>query len=110
MTFQKGQSGNPKGRPPGKKALTTSLRSRVEKTGERQKLEQALFDLAYGHQVRETDSKGRERIYTTSPDFRAIQYIYDRIDGKPLQAVEHSGEDGQPIEFSITVRTDGDSD
>lgn len=31
----------------------------------------------------------------------AIKEVADRIDGKPMQAVEHSGEDGAPINMIL---------
>lgn len=31
----------------------------------------------------------------------AIKEVADRIDGKPMQAVEHSGEDGAPISMIL---------
>lgn len=35
-------------------------------------------------------------------DVPATREIFDRVDGKAIQAVEHSGPDGSPIEMSDT--------
>jgi len=32
-------------------------------------------------------------------DIKAIQYIYDRMDGRPPQAVELTGDDKRPVTF-----------
>lgn len=40
-----------------------------------------------------------EKIFATPPDFRAIQYLIDRIMGKPIAKQEITGEDGGPIEI-----------
>lgn len=37
-------------------------------------------------------------------DTAAAKEILDRIDGKVLQAIEHSGPDGGPIDQSLTVK------
>lgn len=35
----------------------------------------------------------------------AIKEVADRIDGKPMQAVEHTGEDGGPVMFKTIYET-----
>lgn len=36
-------------------------------------------------------------------DGQAQKLIFEYIDGKPVQALEHSGPDGNPIDASISV-------
>ena len=36
-------------------------------------------------------------------DIQAIKELGDRIDGKPTQALEHSGPDGEPIKNALSV-------
>lgn len=36
-------------------------------------------------------------------DLQALKEVGDRIDGKPKQQIEQTGEDGNPIQTSLTV-------
>lgn len=68
--FKPGESGNPNGRPKGK--LTEALRELCEQPENKDKIIKKLHELA---------SKG---------NLKAIQYILDRLDGKPKQTTEVS--------------------
>lgn len=47
-----------------------------------------LFILAEGVEVQKTDRHGQLRTYTDPPDRAAIEYLIDRILGKPAQPVD----------------------
>jgi len=85
MTWQKGQSGNPNGRPRKNRAMTDELRCLLQRkwqprdTTTRELIAQQLICLAL------------------TADLDAIKYIFDRVDGKPAQSLEHSGPGGGPI-------------
>ena len=64
--FLPGESGNPNGRPPKGEALTDALRAKVDKDT----LASKLIEMAL--------EKG---------DLGALKYIYDRIDGRPVETV-----------------------
>lgn len=83
MPFVKGQSGNPGGRPK-EKPFRDALRVELAATGEDAK---ALRDIA-----RALIGKAQDG------DIQAIREIADRLDGKPTQGLEHTGENGGPIE------------
>jgi hypothetical protein len=74
MPFIKGQSGNPGGRPKKDNSLTGLLKKELgkkdgkENTG-KQRLVKKLIELAEGG------------------DTVAIKYVFDRIDGKPVETV-----------------------
>ena len=68
MVFQKGQSGNPGGRP--KKDRTHAVTAALEEIVDPVKLAESLWALA---------SEG---------NLAAIKYVYDRIDGSPTQRHE----------------------
>lgn len=85
-SWSKGQSGNPKGRPKKGETLTDAIRKQVRKrdveytdpkTGEtkrmsrRDALAKKLWSLAL------------------AGDVSAIKYLYDRLDGKPVQDLNH---------------------
>lgn len=42
-----------------------------------------------------------EYIFSTPPDAKSIQYLMDRIMGKPLAKQEVTGEDGAPLAISV---------
>lgn len=79
-TWRKGQSGNPKGRAKKGKTFTDILakhgnKKDVEIEGEEKKMsrKEALARIMWDMALKERD-------------IAAIKYIYDRIDGKPVQA------------------------
>lgn len=87
-TFMKGTDSrrNTRGRPP-RRSLTAHL-------------EDAITDDARKKimmRVREAAKHG---------DMKAIEFIFDRLEGKPRQAVEHSGPDGT----AIVLRWENDAD
>lgn len=103
MGWQKGESGNPNGRPRRGKTLTDILKKHarkrdVEIEGEDKKmsrkeaLARALWDMAL-------------RGY-----FPAIKYIYDRIDGKPTLIFKPAEDAGNPIYDMLKQITEQNKD
>lgn len=41
-----------------------------------------------------------------SGDIQAIKEIADRVDGKPAQALQHTGDPENPIETKLTIKLD----
>ena len=87
MPFVKGQSGNPKGRGPNRKPFTAALMVAV---GEADKNSNAKKLLALAKKLVEQGLTG---------DVQAITQIRDTLQGKPTQAIEHSGPEGAPIQI-----------
>ena len=81
--FVKGQSGNPGGRPKESNDLKELARKHTEEA-----LDRLVFWM---------------RSENASVSVSASQGILDRGYGKPVQATELSGKDGQPISLTITA-------
>lgn len=47
-----------------------------------------MIILAEGVEIQKTDARGRTRIWSVPPDRAAIEYLMDRVMGKPKQPVE----------------------
>lgn len=85
--WPKGQTGNPNGRPKGR-TMQARLRDAIEKAAAGGK---DLGDAIAAVHIREA-LKG---------NVKAIEMIYERLDGKPLQPVQLSGDDdGAPIRLA----------
>lgn len=89
MTFAKGQSGNPNGRP---KKLLPDGRSLSDLC----KIHTDVAVMALSDILRDDGAPAAARI-------QAAQALLDRGWGRPAQSVELSGTDGDPIENTLTV-------
>lgn len=92
MPFAKGQSGNPRGRPKKGEALTDILRTLAHepptqrsKYTRKEAVARKLWQMAIGG------------------DIAAIKYLYDRIDGKPTEQVELTGQEGGPLQVQFVA-------
>ena len=74
--FKKGQSGNPKGRPKMGESLTEILRSISETPEPGEKL------------ARKEKLAVKMWADALAGNWKLMIYLYDRLDGKPLQAIE----------------------
>lgn len=84
--WKPGQSGNPNGRPPKAKSLTDLLRNRVAAKGPDGKPNmEAITD-----KVMQLALAGERW---------AVELIYDRLEGKPAQALELTGDEAKPVIF-----------
>jgi hypothetical protein len=93
--FKPGHSGNPKGRPPGK-SLTARLRKILDREVSGRKIADLLME-----EMAKSALKG---------DFRFMQEIFNRIDGKVPDKVV--GDDDGPVEIvvrHITKEPDNDN-
>ena len=90
-----GQSGNPNGRPRKGLALTDVLREHMDASDEgdsvprKQRLAEKLYELAMAGNV------------------SAIEYIGNRLDGRPTQALALSLDDDSPLHYRLPVRDGG---
>lgn len=82
--WQPGQSGNPSGRP--RKPITDRLLERLAAE------DNTLADMV------EAMLKAAK-----SGDVAAFNSIRDTVEGKPKQRIEHTGEDGAPIDACIKI-------
>ena len=104
--FQKGSSGNPKGRPKGRKDFRTlfyaAIKNMAKATGEKpDEIEMKLVQKGLA-----SARKG---------DYRFWKDLHDRVHGQPVKNVDHTS-DGKPLTISfdqsfnaITRKTEEDS-
>jgi hypothetical protein len=90
--FPKGVSGNPKGRPPSGQSLTEALKKVLGEEG-KEAVAKKLCAMAMGKK----------------PYFPALKYIYDRIDGEPIKAIQATVENWNPP-IIITNKKDEPTD
>ena len=78
--WEKGQSGNPKGRPKKEYCLTDILK------------EQGNVDIETPEGLKTRKQAISEKLWTMAQDgdITAIKYLMDRVDGKPLQQIENT--------------------
>ena len=90
----KGKSGNPNGRPRKPKAFTELLRKLLAAKREdgRTRMEAIVEQLMAKAEAGEID---------------AIKYLCDRLDGKPRQAVELSGDEARPLRITYVIGNEG---
>lgn len=94
MTWIKGQSGNPAGR----KKATVSLSEELA----------ALLNKKGTDGIRHKDKMAQELVALMHhPDanirLKAITAVYDRIEGKPKQALEHSQDPDHPVGIGVVA-------
>lgn len=94
-SWKKGESGNPAGRPKGQRDYATIYREAMIKIGQ-------ATDMTPEQVEEEMIKAGLDK--AMQGDYKFYQDALDRLHGKPKQSLEHTGEDGKPIEQSITVR------
>ena len=89
-SWQPGQTGNPNGRPPKVKCLTDLLRKKLAAKGPDGKPNIE----AITKKVMELALNGERW---------AVELIWDRIEGKPAQALQLTGADGQRLAFTLDL-------
>lgn len=114
MAAPKGNRNNPKGRPPKNKALTDMLEASLgrvlEVDGKRINGKRVLANL-----VVSCLTTGRVRFpnddkdsIVSIPDWIGmVKWVYERVDGKPVQPVEGSGDDGEFV-IKVTLKDSDD--
>ncbi len=107
MAYKKGETGNPKGRPPKKRTLTDIL----EKVGNQKRevggtpfaqkhlLATLLWEAATTGQI--TFPDGFVRTLDVQDWTGVMKFIYQHIDGPPKTEMEVTGANGGPIEMAL---------
>lgn len=85
--WQPGQSGNPGGRPK-KKPITEAYEKLLEDPAVAAEMAKAMFDV-----IR---ARGKGTVL-------AAKELTDRVEGRVIESVEHTGEGGGPVKFSLEI-------
>ena len=112
MPFQPGQSGNPKGRPKKKRALTDVLERAGSKTVEvdgkkvsgKNLVARMAWELVTTGRVSLPD--GRTLVADLDDLMSAVKWIYSQVDGPPKQEMDVTS-DGEKLTFTLKL---GDGD
>lgn len=105
MTFVKGTSGNPNGRPKGKRALTEILETAGDlevsfkgtpdvKLARKQILAKMIWEVVTTGQT--TLINGKTLKVAGDDWFNVVQFLYKHIDGAPTLNIDHTS-DGEPL-------------
>lgn len=101
MPFEKGKSGNPKGRPKKGQTITDLLDKYLNKSIEIEILSTDSEEDIKKKKVKRKQlliEKAFEMAINGDGDLNAIKYIVDRIDGKPHQTIDTDiTTDGEPL-------------
>ena len=89
--WKPGQSGNPKGRPPYAKTLTSLLRDEIEKICPQDREKRTWYQLIVLATM-QLAIKGNPT---------ALKEVWERLDGKVKQDLGLTGADGGPIDINI---------
>ncbi len=113
-SWQPGQSGNLKGKPPKHRELTEILKRAGSHTVEvdgkkitgKHLVALKLWELATTGQTTLPDGTEDGRKLTAEPAgwFDIVKFVYGQIDGAPSQNLQVSGTDGGPVELAIVER------
>lgn len=104
MAAPKGNRNNPKGRPPKNKALTDMLEASLgrvlEVDGKRINGKRVLANLVASclttGRVRFPNDE-KDSIISISDWIGMVKWVYERVDGKPIQPVSGTGDDGEIV-------------
>ena len=110
--FKPGQSGNPKGRPKGARSLSTILREMLEEP-----IEIVVDGKKERREFREVIIRKLLK-KANDGDMRAIQEIFDRVEGKAQQKIDHTTQGEmiadtrileEKVNMALKILQDGDS-
>lgn len=115
MPWQKGQSGNPNGRPGKDRALTEILERAGARMLERPDgrvarkrfMAEQIWGAITSGSVRFED--GREVLLSGRSWVDFVSWLYGHIDGPPSQQIDHGSDPDRPIRIQVQYEDDGDS-
>lgn len=112
--WAKGQSGNPKGRPPKQRALTSLLEAagnRRDQSGVARKRQLAELVWQFAVSGSATLPDGRSLRADAGEWLAVVKWLYAHIDGPPRSELALSEGDGGPLRFTLNLNAahEGDS-
>lgn len=96
--WKPGESGNPAGKPPGTKNLTTQVREALQKIAKSENGEDISYETLLVRRILKSSIEGG--------DNKMIQMIWEHLDGKPSQKIDLTHELGEETKESIAQMTE----
>jgi hypothetical protein len=92
------------GRKPTAERYESQIRKAEKRIADRlPELVDNLLRLATGVVVQDVDvESGEVLVYSKPPDYKANEYLLNRIMGKPTERQEVTGQDGGPVEVNVS--------
>jgi hypothetical protein len=90
--FKKGVSGNPNGRPKNADSIAVFVRTFLEEKNRRD----AIVEHAFARAVDTNDPQAKQW----------ADFLFNRAYGTPVNSIELSGKDGNPLEIKILIASD----
>lgn len=97
-SWKPGQSGNPKGGPKKDDSWAGMIRKAQEADVDGKTKKEKIVNYLLDYCINQADDPDGGNIHAA---IKAVQFLSDRVDGKPAQAVQMTGADDGPVKIQV---------